>query len=72
MKQEDLLKKLKEHQSIVVNYGKGFIFDSDIKEKAIWDEGINAYRSNTGIWSTKLLLEIAQGKIDGMKLELEA
>lgn len=72
MKQEDLLKKLKEHQLIVVNYGKGFIFDSDIKEKAIWDEEINAYRSNTGIWSTKLLLEIAQGKIDGMKLELEA
>ena len=71
MKQEDLLKRLKEHQPIVVNYGKGYFSDSDIKEDAIWDEEINAYRSETGIWDTKLLIEIAQGKVGGMKLELE-
>ncbi len=71
MKQEDLLKKLKEHQPIIVNYGKGFISDGDVKEKAEWDEEINAYRSETGIWDTKLLIEIAQGKVDDTSLELE-
>ena len=71
MKQEDLLKKLKEHHPIVVNYGKGYFSDNEIKESAYWDESINAYRSETGIWDTKLLIEIAQGKVDETKLELE-
>lgn len=71
MKQEDLLKRLKEHQPIVVNYGKGILSDKEIKEPAYWDEEKNMYASETGYWDTKLLIEIAQGKVEDTKLELE-
>ena len=65
MRQEDLLKRLKEHLPIVVNFG------DDIKENAVWDEEINSYRSEICIWDTKLLIEIAKGKINNTTLELE-
>lgn len=70
MKQENLLKKLREHQPIIVNYGKGYISDEDIKEKAIWDNNKNAYISETGIWDTKLLIEIARGEVENTTIEI--
>lgn len=77
MKQEDLLKKLKEHQPIIVNYGKPIIVnhdgrkfeDVDIKETAIWDDKQNAYISETGIWDTRLLIEIARGEVKDTSIE---
>ncbi len=71
MKQEDLLKRLKEHLPIVVNYGKGYFSNKDIKEPAYWDDNYNAYTSDTGIWDTKLLIEIAQGLVEDTTIELE-
>lgn len=70
MKQEDLLKKLREHKPIIVSYGKGFISDNEILEKAIWDEERKAYTSETGIWDTKLLIEIAQGKAENLSISI--
>lgn len=69
MKQEDLLKKLKEHQPIIVNYGKGQYDDKDIKELAVWSDKQNAYISETGIWDTKLLIEIARGEVENTSIE---
>lgn len=69
MKQDDLLKKLKEHQPIVVNYGKGYFSDKEIREPAYWDDEKNAYVSETGVWDTKLLVEIIQGRVEKTKLE---
>ena len=70
MKQENLLKKLREHQPIIVNYGKSEFEDRDIKEPAICDEKRNAYVSETGIWDTKLLIEIARGEVKNTTLEI--
>ena len=70
MKQEDLLKKLKEHKPIIVNYGKGYITDKEIKEKAIWDDDKKTYISDTGIWDIKLLIEIAKGEVKNTFIEL--
>ena len=72
MKQEDLLKKLREHQTIVVNYGKGILSDNDIKEIAYYDDRIQKYRSNTGIWDTKLLIDIIKGEVENTSIEMES
>ena len=69
-KLEGLLKKLKEHQPIVVNYGKGDYSNKDIKELALWNEEANRYCSITGVWSTELLIEIAKGLVPNTSLEL--
>ena len=68
MKQENSLKKLKEHQPIIVDYGKGLLSNDHVLEKAIWNNEKNAYISETGIWNIKLLIEIATGKVEGMAL----
>ena len=60
---------VKEHKSFVVNYGKGFMSDDDVKEKAYWDDEIKAYRSKTGIWGFELLLEIARGEVENTTIE---
>ena len=70
MKQENLLKKLREHQPIIVNYGRSEFEDRDIKEPATWDEKRNAYVSETGIWDTKLLIEIARGEVKNTTIEI--
>lgn len=67
---ENLLKKLKEHETIVVNYGKGDFTNKDVKELAIWDERLNRYVGITGVWSTELLIEIANGLVPNTSLEL--
>lgn len=70
MKKEKILETLKEHKSIIVNYGKGFISDKEIKEIAYYDNNIQQYRSETGIWSKKLLYEIFNNEVENMKLEI--
>lgn len=70
VKQENLLKKLREHQPIIVNYGKSEFEDRDIKELATWDKKRNAYVSETGIWDTKLLIEIARGEVENTTIEI--
>ena len=65
-KQEDLLKRLKEHQPIIVVY-KG---EKEFKDYAIWDEEIQKYRDDMGIWDTKLLIEIAKNEVKNTELEI--
>ena len=72
MMNDMLFKQLKEHKPIIINYGKGIITDDEIKEVATYDEEIQKYRSETGIWSNKLLREILEGKIENIKIELES
>lgn len=67
---EKIFNHLKEHKKIVVNYGKGYFSDNDVKEEAYYDEEIQKYRSDTGIWSNKLLREIARGEVDRCSIEL--
>ena len=68
---EELKAAIEKHKPLLVNYGKGFFTDKDILDHATWDESIGKYRDSTGIWDTKLLLEIDQGKVDDTTLELE-
>ena len=70
MTQEKLLKQLMEHKPVIINYGKGILSNNDIKDYATWDDKINAYRDDTGIWKTELLIEIAKGKVENTKLEI--
>lgn len=67
---EKIFNHLKEHKPIIVNYGKGYISDDDVKEPAYFDEEIQKYRSDTGIWGNKLLREIARGEVEGYSIEL--
>lgn len=67
---EKIFNHLKEHKPIIVNYGKGYFHDEDVKEEAYYDETIQKYRSLTGIWGNKLLREIARGEVDGCSIEL--
>ncbi len=55
------------HETFVVNYGQGEY--GDVKDLAIWDDSIKAYRDTTGIWGMELLFEIASGGIEGMSIE---
>lgn len=70
MKQEDLLQRLKEHLPIIINYEKGFITDEDIKDYATWDKEQQKYTDETGVWDTKLLIDIAKGKVENISLEI--
>lgn len=74
MKTENSLDKLKmaikNHEPFVVNYGKGELTGNDIKEITYWNTSKNKYDSETGQWSTELLMEIAKGKIPGYSIEL--
>lgn len=69
------LKTLKDminnHETFIVNYGKGYLGNYDIKEKATWDDELKAYTSDTGIWSLKLLYEIANGEVEDASIEVE-
>ena len=53
-----------------MNYGKGYLGDYDVKDLARWNDEIGRYVDSTGIWSTELLLEIAQGKVKNMSVEV--
>lgn len=61
---------LKEHKPIIVNYGKGYFTDNEIKEVAYYDNNIQKYRSETGIWGNQLLRGIARGEVENTKIEI--
>ena len=66
---KDLLTRLEDHKPIIVNYGKGFLSDKEIKEESVWDDSKKAYISQTGTWDINLLIEIALGNIEGVSIE---
>ena len=68
---EKIFKHLHEHKPIIINYGKGFLGDYEVKEKAYYNENIKKYVSSTGIWGNNLLRQIAKGEVDNTKIELE-
>lgn len=62
------LKQLKmaltEHKSLVVDFG------NCLSEELYYDEEIKEYRGKEiGIWDLKLLLEIAEGKLENVCLK---
>ena len=67
---EKIFNHLKEHKPIIVNYGKGYLSDKEVKEPAYFDDEIKKYRSETGIWGNKLLREIARGEVEKYSIEL--
>ena len=67
---EKIFNHLKEHKPIIVNYGKGYFTDNEIKETAYYDEETQKYRSETGIWSNQLLREIAKGEVENTSIEI--
>lgn len=67
---EKIFEHLRQHKPIIVNYGKGYFTDKDVKEPAYYDEKIQKYRSKTGIWSNKLLKEIANNEVENTLIEL--
>lgn len=68
---EKIFKHLHEHKPIIINYGKGYFSGEDIKEKAYYDENIQKYRSETGIWGNNLLRQIVRGEVEETRVELE-
>lgn len=68
---KNLFKHLHEHKPIVINYGKGYFTDNDVREKAYYNENIQKYVSDTGIWSNNLLRQIIRGEVENVKIELE-
>ena len=66
---KDLLTRLEDHKPIIVNYGKGFLSDKEIKEESVWDDSKKAYISQTGTWDINLLIEIALGNVEGVSIE---
>ena len=71
MMTEKVFKHLHEHKPIIINYGKGYFTDDDIKEKAYYNDDLQMYVSSTGIWGNKLLKQIFRGEIDNTRIELE-
>ena len=67
---EKIFNHLKEHKPIIVNYGKGYFTDNEIKEVAYYDEKMQKYRSETGIWSNQFLREIAKGEVENTSIEI--
>lgn len=55
---------LTEHRKLIVDFGNGLV------EELYFDERINRYRGKEiGIWSMRLLVEIAQGKVKNTNLK---
>lgn len=67
---EKIFNHLKEHKPIIVNYGKGYFTNNEIKEVAYYDEKMQKYRSEAGIWSNQLLREIAKGEVENTSIEI--
>lgn len=68
---EELIKVINNKEDFIVNYGKGYFSDEEVKEKAYWDKDIKAYRSSTGIWGMELLYQIAKGEVENTKIEIK-
>ena len=71
MMNDTIFNHLKEHKPITINYGKGYFSDEDVKETAYYDNEIQKYRSETGIWSNKLIREISRGEVENTEIEVE-
>lgn len=71
MMTEKIFNHLKEHKPIIVNYGKGYLTEENVKEEAYYDEEIQKYRSETGIWGNKLLKQILKGEVENTTIEIE-
>lgn len=67
---EKIFNCLKEHKPIIINFGKGYFSDEDIKEEVYFDEKIQKYRSDTGIYSNKIIREIAKGEVKDTTIEI--
>ena len=65
-----IFKHLQEHKPIVINMGKGYLSDEEIKEEAWFDEELQKYRSDTGIYSNKLIREIVNGEVEDTSIEI--
>ena len=66
----DLLEWIENKKPLIINYGKGYFTNQDIKDYATWDYKIGKYRDDTGIWDMKLLLEIANSEVENTKIEI--
>ena len=76
MNKENLLTRYLEainnKEPLIINYGKGMLSDDEVKDYARWDNDKQAYVDDTGIWDTKLLIEIAKGEVENTKIEMES
>lgn len=74
MKRLEDSRKIKEainnREPIVINYGKGYITQEEIKEVTFWNSEKNRYISETGQWSIDLLNDIARGEVPNVSIEL--
>lgn len=61
---------IKNHEPIIINYGKGYITQEDIKEVTLWNSEKNRYISETGQWSADLLQDIARRNVPNVSIEL--
>ena len=57
-------------EPIIINYGKGYITQEEIKEVTFWNSEKNRYISETGQWSIDLLKDIANGEVPNVSIEL--
>ena len=71
MTKDLIFKHLQEHKPIVINMGKGFLSDNDVKEDVWYDEEIQKYRSDTGVYSNKLIREIVNGEVPNTTIEID-
>lgn len=67
---KNLFNHLKQHKPIIVNYGKGYFSDKDVREVAYFDDYLQKYCSETGVWGNALLRQIARGEVENTKIEL--
>ena len=67
---KEIIEAIKNHEPVIVNYGKGYITQEPIREITYWSSDKNRYVSETGMWSIELLLELARGEFPNMSVEL--
>lgn len=70
MMMEKIFKHLSDHKPIIINYGKGYFSEKDIKEKAYYNETLQKYCSETGVWGNGLLRQILRGEVENTKIEI--
>ena len=66
----NLEEAIRNHEPIIVNYGKGKITKNEIKEITFYNNDKDKYISETGEWDTNLLIDIARGKVEDISIEL--
>ena len=66
----ELLNAIENKRPLIINYGKGKLSNNDIKDYAYWNDERQAYVDETGYWDIELLLDIAKGEIENIRIEL--